>query len=445
MRQLYIILLVCLLTGCSFIRDEPSFSFKNPRDAYVTTNKTVTAWVSTDWHYLADILSDNEEAFQQYIATGDGKQIQDMNVILDTLTYELAQDKPDFLIVSGDITNNGEKASHQAIAKRFADIERAGTSVFVIPGNHDIANPWAKQFKGTEQLETETINAASFADLYQDFGYKEAISHDPASLSYLAAPSNKIWLLMLDSAHYQENLTRGYPEINGSLTSETLNWLEACFDYAAKYGARIIPVMHHNIAKHNQALSEGYTLDNYEHASGVLARLSVPFVLSGHIHAQDISEINGIYDIATSALSVYPQQYGVLNYHDTDAAFSYKTKQLDVAAWAKHAGINDQKWQQFDAYAADYFGSFAFNLANQALQETTLPDKTKHYLADTMITLNQRFFAGTEALNENDLLQDSRFKHWEQLKETFIYRYVQSIQADSKPDDNQLLIPLQNK
>ena len=45
--------------------------------------------------------------------------------------------KADGLILSGDLTFNGEKKSHEELAEKFKKVEKSGAPVMVIPGNHD--------------------------------------------------------------------------------------------------------------------------------------------------------------------------------------------------------------------------------------------------------------------------------------------------------------------
>ncbi|MFB1049719.1 metallophosphoesterase [Paraliobacillus sp. JSM ZJ581] len=443
MRFLYIISISMLLIGCSTNNDKTSFSFKNPSSSYITKEKDLSLFVTTDWHYLDESLTDNGKAFQQYLESGDGKQLQDMDVILDTFAFEVKVAKPDIVIISGDLTNNGEKSSHEAVAKRLTSLENSGTSVYVIPGNHDINNPWARKFNETEQVKVETITANEFSSIYQAFGYQEAISIDPSSLSYLAAPSEYVWLLMLDTNHYKNNKNKGFPELNGSLSTNTIDWIKACYAYAKENNAQIIPVMHHNLAEHNEAFNDGYTIDNKKQVTKLFQRYATPLVLSGHIHAQNIHKTKEIYDIATSGLSVYPQQYGVINYSATTKNLNYETKKLDVASWAKRNKKKEKNLLQFDSYSASYFGEFAYHLAYNSLKGTSLSNKQKEELANEMIVLNQRFFSGSEHLNQSDLLLDQRVKEWEQIKDTFLYRYMHSIQTDSNQLDNKLLIHFQ--
>lgn len=437
MKKSFLILLFVIflfLTAClNSTSEELEISFNESILAKAPTDQDLTFFVTTDWHYLSNNLTDNGEAFQTFIKSGDGKQLQDMDTIIEAFSNQIAVELPEVLLVSGDLTSNGEKQSHEDVAKKLNQIEKYGTSVYVIPGNHDIDNPWAREFKGEKQYKVDTVSATEFSQIYSDFGYKESISLDPSSLSYLATPSEDVWLLMLDTNQYNENATKGYPEISGEISDNTLTWIKACFDFAEEKGATIIPVIHHNLIDHNEALSHGYTLNNNLKISDLLQTYQTPLVLSGHIHAQDISSVKTdygkMYDIATSALSVYPQQYGVLSY--SKSSLDYQTVKVDAAI------------DQFDSYSKKYFSQFASDLVTEnVIVSKNLSKEDVTYLAETMKILNIRFFSGTESLNAQDLMLDDRFKLWQEIPNDFLKKYVQSIQSDQDTQDNQLIIKL---
>ena len=85
------------------------------------------------------------------------------------------------MIISGDLTLEGEKLSHEAFAQKLGKLEDHGIPVYVIPGNHDINNPKAASYKGAEVIPATRTTPEEFATIYRDFGYDEAISRDPAS------------------------------------------------------------------------------------------------------------------------------------------------------------------------------------------------------------------------------------------------------------------------
>ncbi|MFO7197252.1 metallophosphoesterase, partial [Enterococcus faecium] len=82
------------------------------------------------------------------------------------------------------------------------------------------------------------ISPTDFSKIYGDFGYKDAISSDEFSLSYLAARSSKVWLLMLDTAIYKTNMQQGNPTTEGGLTAGTLDWIKESSALAKKNGAK---------------------------------------------------------------------------------------------------------------------------------------------------------------------------------------------------------------
>jgi 3',5'-cyclic AMP phosphodiesterase CpdA len=432
-----LVFLIFVLGGCK----GQSIALK--KDYKIKSGKDIVFYTATDLHYLSKGLTDNGEAFNKFISSGDGKQLKYIDEIFDAFTYNIKTTKPDVLIISGDLTNNGEKQSHLDLAKKLKTIEENGTSVYVIPGNHDISNPYARGFKGNKQYVTDYINYKDFSKTYADFGYKEAISKDEGSLSYLAAPSEDLWLLMLDTNKYKDNIKLGFPQVEGELSKATLDWIKKCSALAKENGADIITVMHHNILDHSEVIRKGFTLDNNEEALKVFKDNNLNLVLSGHIHIQDICSDNmdtaSTYDIASNALTIYPHQYGILKYFSQDKSIDYNTARVDVEGWSKDKGITDENLNNFKKYSEDYFGKFAYDMTTKEFHEASnYSEKEIKSMSETMRTLNLRYFAGTENLNSKDLVNSEGFKLWLNSPESFLKRYALSIVSDKNMDDNSL-------
>jgi 3',5'-cyclic AMP phosphodiesterase CpdA len=415
-----------------------------------TSDKDTVFYITNDIHYLANELTDHGEAFQTFYKTGDGKQLEYIDEIVDAFTEDIGRTKPAVLIISGDLTSNGEKKSHQELAEKLAKIEATGTAVYVIPGNHDILNPWARGFKGSEQYVTDYIEKEDFSSIYADFGYKEAISRDTNTLSYLATPTSEVWLLMLDTAIYDLNLGLNFPEADGRITDSTMQWIRECSSLAKENGARIITVMHHNILNHSDVIRSGFTLNDNEAAVQIFKENSLNLVFSGHIHVQDISSDRSsavpLYDIANSSLAVNPHQYGVLKYSSKDGSFDYSTERVDVEGWAKRNGIKDENLLNFKAYAEDYFGGFAYARTLKKLAENTeLTEDQKAAMVDTMRQLNVRYFAGLDNEASEDILQSEGYRLWKSLPEGFNSNYLDSMMSDHDTEDNSLHIEAINQ
>lgn len=432
-----------ILTGILFVLTGCSSSSKDVKADYkIKAGEDITFYITSDLHYLSDSLTDKGEAFQKYVSSGNGTQLNYIDEILNAFIYEINSKKPDVLIISGDLTNNGEKKSHMDLARKLDEIEKSGTIVYVIPGNHDIFNPWARGFKEDKQYVTEGISDKEFSQIYKSFGYDEAISRDKNSLSYLVAPSEKLWLLMLDTNKYKNNFTVGYPQADGELSKDTLDWIKKSIALAKENGASIIPVMHHSILNHSDVIQKGYTLNNNIETLGTFRKGNISLVFSGHIHIQDIcsdKDSSEFYNIASGALTVYPHQYGILNYSAAQASLEYGTSIVDVENWSKEIGINEKNLNNFRAYSEEYFGSFAYKMAKkQLMMEELHSDSEIESMAETMKTLNLRYFAGRESLNSNDVMNSEGYKLWINSPYSRFYKYVLSISRDGDIDDNNL-------
>lgn len=442
-RYIWLVIVIFILTleGCT----HSGLNLKLQHQ--VKSGKDLTFYITTDIHYLSKDLTDDGDAFQKFVLSGAGKQLDYIDETLSALTYDINKGKPDILIISGDLTNNGEKKSHLDLAKKLSAIEKGGTSVYIIPGNHDILNPWARSFKGDKQYVTDNISDKDFSKIYEDFGYGEAISRDKNTLSYLAAPSEDFWLLMLDTNQYKNNAALGSPQTDGRITQETFDWIKKCSGLAKEKGAKIITVMHHSLLNHSDVIREGYTINDNEKVIDAFDKNNLDLVLSGHIHVQDISSYKKgtekMYDIATGSLAVYPHLYGILKYSHKDASLTYSTSKVDVEDWSKKAGIEDKTINHFSDYSKAFFGKLAYVMAYKELNANGKysSDDVKA-MCETIEILNLRYFAGTEYLNAKDVIYSKGYKLWTDAPEGFFKSYVKSILEDKDTDDNNLQIKL---
>ncbi|BCJ99553.1 metallophosphoesterase [Anaerocolumna chitinilytica] len=395
-----------LLTGCSNYKATP-----------IESGKDLSLFVTSDVHYLANSVHDDGKAFQDYCTNSDGRMLYYSDDIINAFGADVQEDKPDILIISGDLTTNGEKQSHLSLADKLKNIEKtSGTKVYVIPGNHDIENPWARGFKGDERYKIDSISAADFSKIYKDFGYGEAISRDSGSLSYLAAPSDDVWLLMLDTCEYRLNKNAGIPVTNGEIKDTTLKWIKKCSKMAKKNNARIITVMHHNLYNHSSKIYYGFTLDNSNEVEKVFRECNLNLVLSGHLHIQDIrhgGEGNErIYDIATESLLMYPIQYGIINYSPLKG-FDYNTTQVNVEDWAKKNGIKDSNLTDFMAFSRLFLTDNSYNKAYNAVSQTGLySEEDAKDMAETISFINVNYIKGTVADVLADVEASNGYKLW---------------------------------
>ena len=177
--------------------------------------------VGSDIHYLSPELTDYGEAFQYDVEHGDGRLVTYIDQITDAFLEEVAERQPDVLILCGDLTTNGELASHEGLAEKLRWLEEQGVPVVVIPGNHDLNNPRAYGYRGNERYPAERTTPEQFRQIYGEFGYDEAVSEDATTLSYVWQLDGMTRLLMLDTCQYRDG-----NRVGGVILTETYDWIE---------------------------------------------------------------------------------------------------------------------------------------------------------------------------------------------------------------------------
>lgn len=389
--------LIMALTGCSLGkgRDEPAAvgtreaaseaETMKPTDPIGETIEPFPDWetqsalevipgtkilIATDIHYLARELTDMGDVFVDMIQHGDGKVTNYIWQIMEAFVQEVIREKPELLILSGDLSLNGELLSHQEFAGYLQEIESHGIPVAVIPGNHDINNVGASRYKEGRRIPAEITTPEQFRQIYGEFGYNEALSSDPESLSYVYPVNEDIWALMLDSCQYkEENL------IGGMIDLETYGWIEEQLDAANEADVMLLPVSHHNLLDESRIYEDDCTIEHSERLIEMLENWDATLYLSGHLHVQhymnsdrEFDGTAGVYEIVTSSLATPPCQYGVL-YFQPDGAFDYHTQILDVDSWAKASGQTDINLLEFSQYRVPFLENVFYNQAHDQLEK----------------------------------------------------------------------------
>ena len=399
-------------------------------------------YVTNDIHLLAESLHDGGAAYEEIINQRDGKFTEFIDPIMRAFTAQVIADKPSIVLANGDLTFNGERESHEALAQHFLRMEKAGVKVFVLPGNHDIRNPHAAQFFDIFALEAYSVTPKEFRSIYRRFGYGEAISRDPHSLSYIAEPVKGLRLLMLDSCKYEQN--RNFPVSGGEIKQGTLDWIKTNVSKAQKAGYVFVAAMHHSSMSHHPQVNENFTIGNDEILHETLVSLGIPFILTGHIHAQSISQrqtsVRLFYDIATSALSVYPHQFGVLSYQ-IDGSWQYATKFVDVEGWARATQQTDSRLFNFSELASVFFSRNAESMVRRRIGQAAVSPEELAALTDLLATVNKRYFAGTASRNGVDVFESRGWKLLQSGRFESLAHYVNTIVADEQPLNTDAIIP----
>lgn len=371
-----------------------------------------TIWLATDLHYQSPQMTDFQSAFDTYTMGNDGTLVPYLDEITEAFLEEVRTVHPSALVLSGDLSQNGEKANHEALAEKLERVQAAGIPVLVIPGNHDINHPWAATYFDDQVSPAEGTSSEEFYQIYHKFGYDQAMSRASDSLSYVYRLDEKYWLMMLDSC-----MCEPVHETGGKLSEETVAWMKTQLEEAKKQGVTVIPVSHHNLLDESTLYPEECTIENTKEVTALLEAYGVPVYLSGHLHLQRIkkhtSNLNtpggyGIREIVTSPLPMAPCQYSILNWQ-ADGSLSYHTKKVDIAGWAQCYGEEDENLLNFDTYADQFLVDVISEQAFKALQSAS--KDIKEEMARLYADMNRDYCSGTK-IDVAKIRKSEAYQYW---------------------------------
>jgi 3',5'-cyclic AMP phosphodiesterase CpdA len=393
--------------------DSPEKVSDDENSLLLKSGKEIKIAIVTDIHYLDPSLMQNNAAsgtaFQAYLAQ-DPKLIEFSDPLFRTILSQLSRERPDVLLIPGDLTKDGEKVSHQTVSSLLQQFAGHRTKVFIVPGNHDINNPYSAGYNGDDTYPVPTVTPQEFSLIYEQFGFKNALYRDHYSLSYICQPTKGLWVLGIDACKYNENYVS--PEVSGVIKPETMAWIEERMAEAKTKNIKVIALMHHNLMEHytgQSQLDPGYVVDNWQESMTELLDAGLKVIFTGHYHANDITKykngIKAIYDIQTGSPVNIPSPYRLINLEEN--SIRIKTKYVTDIDVIFPGGMDFVTYSNvffqlhFDAYFT-YFLMMQYALpADAAAFVAPLFRKAvmAHYAGDETISAQE--FALIQYVNDN--------------------------------------------
>lgn len=340
--------------------------------------------VASDLHYkpMPQKVPNNFPGDKYYCSAGYSPSLlSESYAVLQEFLRQAAESDAAFILLCGDLTDEGTMRQHTDMAKYLSDFEKeTGKEVFVVPGNHDYFN---------------RISVQTFKDVYADLGYAEALETDEKTCSYTADLSEKYRLLALDSCK------PGYGE--DGFTAELLQWAGEQAARAKKDGKTLITIMHHNFLEHIRFQSKILPAFIVRPELEMKMRFldwGVRYVFTGHTHAQDIASFTDganrtVYDVMTTSLTGYPCAYrsAVLN----DSGMDIQTHRIDrVDPKNLPAGYTDELLEELQTDLNKYaLGCFAHSFEKKKddyIGEQALSAMLKRFVGDKAAAFLDPFF-----------------------------------------------------
>lgn len=336
--------------------------------------------VLSDLHYMhPDILVKEGKAFDEYNAE-ECKLLRESGAILDAAVERIREQRPEFVIVCGDMSKDGEVICHEHVAEVFRKLEaETSTKVLVVPGNHDMNNPHSMYYNGDKTTPAVSANEAKFAEIYASSGYDLAVERRGTSLDYMAYPAEGIAFIGVDS---NEKNTPEKLMVQGGLSGEQVNWITSMAQKAHGEGRYVIMCMHHNLLDFydNAQLIRGANIANarYDYDNDALvddiSKAGIDVVFSGHSHMHSITYVNKgsrpIYSVVTSSLVNLPLAYriGYIEKNGRMSLFSGDLKDCKVPGCEDLCAEGDKYWQDLSAFYMKEAADKAWDAAGAILK-----------------------------------------------------------------------------
>ena len=304
-------------------------------------------YLLTDTHYFEESLGASGKAYEEYMKT-EAFYMKESSEINKAVFKELKEDKEtELIIIPGDLSKDGEYESHKSLIKELNALKDAGKKIFVLTAGHDY-NEFGRSYNNDEFVQVKGTELKELYNLYYEFGFKDALSLDEETYSYIAeiAPQTRILALNCDSKK----------ECKGLIDERLLSWAKEQLEKAREEGAYVIAMCHYPIIPSVPVfdLVGDAHVKNWREIASFLADNGVELVLTGHMHIQSINEFvtetgNKLVDICTATTVGTPAKYRKIEIASNGRM---DVKSIDVTGFALPDNFNS--YEEFFDWRFDY-------------------------------------------------------------------------------------------
>ncbi len=241
-------------------------------------------------------------------------------------------DLADTILIVGDLTQNGERKSHEKFIKLLYELKNNGKKIYLISADHDWKNdPFA--FGENGRYQPEATAKDELYDMYKDFGFADAIAVNKEHLSYVAQLSENVRLLALNC----DIKTNG----QFSVTESQAEWIREQTKKAREDNQTMFAICHYPVLPIQPIFSiiKSSLMYDYKSVATLLADEGVHLVFTGHMHNQSVNEFSTekgskFFDVTTGSIIADPSYIRLVELNEKGAKiesiptpdFDYDTK-----------------------------------------------------------------------------------------------------------------------
>ena len=294
---------------------------------------------------------------------------------ISTVEQSLKQAAEEFdtIIISGDLTDDGDRYSHEDFVKVLRSLKEQGKKVYVIFATHDFHHhrafvrmrgdtkaqftsvPWELPYFNPEGVKYKDLVKPEFKylseeectpklvesctpeelwEMYREFGRDQAISADEGSFSYCVDLDENTRCLMLNDIFRNEE---GLHDISASYTPSCFRWVKEMIDKAKADGKFIFVCSHHplmpSVPIHR--LGTGNRNLRTPTTGHMLADMGINLAFTGHTHVNNVGFLtsekgNLLCDVMTASVRFYPPTYRKVDLDGLNNRISYETVDVET-------------------------------------------------------------------------------------------------------------------
>lgn len=266
--------------------------------------KEFSFYLITDTHYFENSLGAYGKEYDEFMRYEQKCFAETQSINESVFSWLEKADEADTVLIAGDLSFNGEKESHKGFVKLLDKLQESGKKVYVVTADHDFKeHPFA--FNDTGRIEPEGTKREELFDIYNSFGFGDAIAVDRQHLSYVAQLCDGVRLLALNNDGSNDGRRR--------FDEEHIEWIKQQAAQAKADGQTMIAMNHFPILPCQPIFGLiGSTMQKESaKAATLLADAGVHIVFTGHMHQQSINEYvtengNKLYDVCTGSIIADP-------------------------------------------------------------------------------------------------------------------------------------------
>ncbi len=336
-----ILCLICSVFGIVFAEDNAKNEISIIHVSDLHYYPTYMCYKQTESDYLKSAMLEKSRF--------ESKLLMESSAVIKKLFEEIATKKPDYLVVTGDLSSDGERVALIEIANALRSLQnkirddgKNNFQIFVVPGNHDILNENATDYSELKGKRIDAVTKLEFVKIFAGLGYpnmtrdeaeqfysssyysidevnKKYLPYD-ASVSTYVHSSNADNIdfvynaLSFDESFYVggvaelgdgelsyiakcpnnntfiaiDGIVKG--SIGGKVSDNVFNWLQD--NKVQHLSGNLMTMTHHNVLPHftmQEQWTKNYLYSNWEVVRDFMIELGVKYNFSGHMHANDVA------------------------------------------------------------------------------------------------------------------------------------------------------------